>query len=301
MEFGQLRHFVTIAEQRNLSRAADIVKVSQGTLSRQMADLERELGTHLFTRTGRGVIPTAAGRRLLEHARGLLLSQQAAVEAVRGLRDPMTSRVSIGIPPSLCELFSVTLYERFTARFPRASLSILQGLSEELYNRIVSGHIDIAVMRNPPISPHLVIEQLAKEPLYLLGAKPIGRRNCAVTLAQLAKVPLILPNVPDATRPILEAIMARAGLTLQIRMEVGATQSMFAMATAGHGYAVIPKSTRAIVPRVNNASWQRLDAPELVTTLSLVIASRAPKTAPFIEVATILKSLVRNLLKRNRS
>jgi LysR family nitrogen assimilation transcriptional regulator len=57
MEFGQLRHFVTIAEQRSLSRAADIVKVSQGTLSRQMADLERELGAHLFTRTGRGCNP----------------------------------------------------------------------------------------------------------------------------------------------------------------------------------------------------------------------------------------------------
>jgi LysR family nitrogen assimilation transcriptional regulator len=201
MDFNTLRQFVTIAEQESLSRAAEILNLTQGTLSRRLAELERELGAHLFTRTGRGVVPTTAGRQLLDHARKMLLNHQSAVDAVRGLRDPEAGRITVGMPPSLCELLTVPLYEKFRSRFPKASLSIVQGLSEELYLHILSNRIDLAIMRNPPVSPNVAIELLAKEPLGLLGRKPVGLRRDRVTLAQLAQIPLILPYVPDVTQP----------------------------------------------------------------------------------------------------
>lgn len=298
MEFEHLQHFITIAELRNLSRAADILKVTQGTLSRHVADLESELGIHLFTRTGRGVAPTPAGQQFLEHARKLVAGRQAAIDALRDSRAPLVGHVTIGLPPSLGELLSVRFCERLYASFPQAKLTILQGLSEELYGTTVAGRVDIALMRNPPTAPNLVVEQLAKEPLYLLGAKPIGRRHDSVTLAQLAQVPLVFPCVPDVTRPILSALMAQAGLTPHIRIEVSSAPVMLALATAGYGYAVVPMTTRAMVPRIEKASWQSLAPPELVATLSMVTASRAPKTPLFVETVAILRDLVRELMKQ---
>ena len=101
MDLKQIEYFLRVAERRSFSRAAEMLDVAQPTLSRQVRLLEQELGQHLLYRNGRGVEPTEAGLRFVEHARALLALAERAREDLRSLRETPAGKVSVGLPPRI--------------------------------------------------------------------------------------------------------------------------------------------------------------------------------------------------------
>ena len=295
MEIKQLRYFVKVAELNSVGRASDILNVAQPTLSRQIRALELELKTHLFARTGRGVTLTVLGRRFLEHARGILHATDSAMDALNESKTAYDGRVVTGFTPSVGRTMIPTFAGQFAERFPKASLSIVEGYSSALTEQVLMGKLDFAILLNPVASPNLLIDPIAAENLYLIGAKPVGPKKEEVKLENLADVPLIMPHTMHTIRPLLEYEAARLGMTLHVALEIDAVRSIVDLVERGRGYTVMPINSlrHRDHPRL---SWQRIVKPSIEVTLCLVRPVRNPQTALPAETAMLARSILVQLL-----
>ena len=146
MDLRQLEYFVRVAELGSFTRASSVLRVAQPALSRQVRALEVELRQTLFERNGRGVTLTDAGRLLLAHGRGILQQVARARQELDEQRGAAAGALSIGLPPSLSRTHTAPLVEGFRARFPRATLTVLEGLSTYMLEWLQLGRIDCACL-----------------------------------------------------------------------------------------------------------------------------------------------------------
>jgi LysR family nitrogen assimilation transcriptional regulator len=295
MEIKQLRYFVKVAELNSVGRASDLLNVAQPTLSRQIRALELELKTHLFARTGRGVTLTVLGRSFLEHARGILHATDTAMDTLNKSKTAYDGRVITGFTPSVGRTIIPAFAEQFAARFPKASLSIVEGYSSSLTEQVLIGKLDFAIPLNPVASPNLVIEPIATENLYLIGAKQVGPKKNEVKLESFAHIPLIMPHTMHTIRPLLEYEAARLGVTLNVALEIDAVRSIVDLVERGRGYTVMPINSLRRGERPG-LSWQRIVKPAIEVTLCLVRPIRSPQTALPTEAALLARSILAQAL-----
>ena len=280
MDLKQLDYFVHVAELGSFSRAASLLSIAQSALSHKVRQLEVELKQPLLYRNGRGVIPTDAGRRLLVHARGILMQVNRSREELDEFRGAPTGHVVVAMPPSLTHPLTVPLVKSFQARFPHASLGIMEGLSASIVEWVSSGRADIGLIFNPAPSPALEIVPLLEEPMFLIGARsgPDGARRTPVPLKELPRYPLIVPSRPNANRMRIESQLAYFGLKPAIALEVDGIASILDLVSDGYGYAVLPLvSLRGY--RLEDAFTTRpIVKPKLMIQITLVTSSQRPST-----------------------
>lgn len=292
MDLLQLKYFVRVAEQGNFTDASIQLGITQPTISRKVRALEVELRTALFHRNGRGVQLTAAGRRFFDHARGVLRGIDAAVLTMREGEPDYGGRIIGGLPPSVGNILTPPLVAAFAEKFPHASLSIVEGSSYGLYGQLLSGRLDFAVLRNPATTSHLSVDPVMTEALYLVGAKPLPQCSDSVALADLVDLALILPSAPHSIRSLVDAVMARAGISLNVTFEVDAVGSLIKLAATGLGYTMLSESTLRTIPD-NVPLWCcRINAPELSTTLALAMPSRQPRGQLPMAVVALARELL---------
>ncbi|MEY2781375.1 MAG: HTH-type transcriptional regulator CynR, partial [Pseudomonadota bacterium] len=142
MDFKQLQAFVSVAEQGSFTRAAQQLNVAQPALSRLVRALELELRQTLLERNGRGARPTQAGKRLLDHARGILHQLDRAHEDMAQLRGGQTGSIALGLPPSVARVLTVALTRAFRAELPAVHLTIREDLSFALQDGLQQGRLD---------------------------------------------------------------------------------------------------------------------------------------------------------------
>ena len=252
----QIEFFVRVAECGSFTRAAVFLGVSQPSLSRQVRLLEVELRHALLHRNGRGVELTPAGKCLLEHGLTLLQTVNRALGALNDLRADPRGRVVIGLPSRVARVLTTGLVQAFRREYPNASITIAEGLSSVLHEWLMLGRVDVALLFDPPPSADLELEPLHTEELVLVGpqqprsAKPNARSS--IPLEHLERYALILPRVPNATRSILDAAAARAGLQLTVSTEVDTVHNILELVAVRMGYAVLP------VGAVKNLGGSRL-------------------------------------------
>ena len=295
MEITQIRHFVRIAETGSYIKAADLLDIGQSTLSRQVRALEVELRASLFYRHGRGVLLTEAGKKFLEYARGVLHLMDAAALAVRDSESAYSGQLVIGMAPSIGRACIPTLLPTLTELFPRASISIVEGLSGALYDAVLLGQLDLALLYNPAASPNIKITPIVSEPLYLIGAHPVGDDTASVTLAEVAELPLILPHGNHSVRVAVESAAARLGLGVNVRLQVDASYSTMELVAQGMGYSIMPRlvGRGAGLPAL---AWQKIAAPVLETTLCMVLASQQPSNPLVVAAAEAVRTSLGELL-----
>ena len=281
MDIEQIRRFVAVADSGSYIHASDLLGVAQPTLSRQVRALEVELRTTLFHRHGRGVVLTEPGRRFLEHARGILHSVDASLRALDDGGAEEGGRVVIGLTPTAGRLLIPKLCNAILERFPKASVSFIEGLSGALFERTCIGQLDFAIAHNPPATGNLYVEPILTEPLYLIGRKPHGRYRDRVPLKSLAELPLILPGSHHSIRPALDREMVRLGLRLNVRVEVDSLPSILDLVRSGRGYTIAPKNLRRTAEG-SDLSWQRIISPEITTTLCLIAQTRWNRSAAVV-------------------
>lgn len=292
MDLKQIEYFLHVAERRSFSRAAELLDVAQPTLSRQVRLLEMELGQHLLYRNGRGVEPTEAGLRFMEHARALLSLAERAKEDLQNLRATPTGKVIVGLPPRIARVLTPPLVQGFRAAFPEASIAVAEGLSAQMREWLLAGRVDLALLYDPPPAPQLTYESLFREELVLAtapGTQP--PLPAQVTVAELGRYPLVLPSVPNAIRTLVESVCRAQGVRLTVAAEVDAVQTIVELAAQGHVYAILPRSATRHLPGELTLSTSRIGSPRIRN--DLVLAS--PRHRPATRLATATAHLIRAL------
>jgi LysR family transcriptional regulator, nitrogen assimilation regulatory protein len=290
MDLRQLTYFLSVVDSGSFSRAAVALDMAQPSLSRQIALLEADLGQRLLVRTGRGAIPTEAGNALVAHARALLDAARQARDDLREMHASPGGRVVVGIPPRVALGLSVPLVQRFRERFPRAVITVLEGLSVSLREMLIAGRLDLALLFDPPASPLLRYEPLMRERLMLVA--PAGTRLPArVGLAALAGYPMVLPSAPNAVRSLVDAALKPRRIELQILAEVGAVQTVLALVTKGVGCTILSESGPMTTRDASTLPRARIGPPAIWSALVLAVPLARPATGPTREAARLLREL----------
>lgn len=291
MELRQLHYFVQVAEAGSFSRAAAVLHLAQPSLSRQVALLESELGQRLLVRTGRGVVATEAGEALLAHARAMLDIAQRARDELRDLHASPAGRVIVGLPPRVAMRLSAPLVQRFRQRFPRAVISVSEGLSQHLREWLIAGRLDLALLFDPPPSPALAYQTLAREPLLLVAPPQAPRLPRRVALAALADHPMVLPSAPNAIRALVDAVLRPRRIELQVVAEVGAVQTVLALVAQGVGNTILPESALALLPGAEVLQRAGIGPPGIRNSLVLALPRARPATRLLQATADLLREL----------
>lgn len=279
---------MAVAEAGSFSKAAAVLVMSQPALSQRIAALEHEAGHRLLTRTGRGVELTDAGQALLIHARGIFELAERARADMRERQLIPSGRITIGLPPRVAHAMTADLVERFRAEFPDAAISVEEGLSIRLREWLVAGRLDVAVLFDPPASPLLNIETVARESLVLMASTVLPAR---IRLADVAALPLVLPSKPNSLRQLLESETRPRGLLLKVVAEVDSIKTVLSLVARGVAATVLPASSAR--------EWTHNTAPFTAEIHAPVIRNRlciaVPKARPATRLSRFLVDLTREL------
>jgi LysR family nitrogen assimilation transcriptional regulator len=290
MDLKQIEYFVHVAELGSFTKAASLLSIAQPALSRQVRSLEVELEQTLLYRNGRGVSPTEAGKRLLAHGRGILQQVERARQEVEDVR---------GAPTTVGKMLAVPLVAEFQARFPRATLGIVEGLTTYVTEWLLMGRVDVALLHNPVASPSLTLSPLMEEQLCLIG--PVGRgkprSHAPILMRDLPAYPLIIPSRPHAFRMQVDTQLANLGLKANVALEIDGVPAMLDLVHQGYGYAVLP-ANRVRVDNQRRAFVTRpIIEPRLASTLALAVSAQRPTTPLTRQTLELLGSFVPRTLR----
>jgi len=296
MELRQLEYFIAIAEAGAFSRAAMRLAVPQPVLSRHIRALERELGTELYHRTGRGIVLTEAGRILEQHARGVLETTAGAKRAIGAIGSAPAGKVTIGMPPSVGAVLTATIVGQFRAQFPRVSLGVMEGFSGHVIEWLTTGRIDVAVLYNAPRTSTLAADPLVTDELFLLGppGDPAGVGKAAVPGVRLAELPLILPSRPHGLRVLVDEFLGRVGVAPSVQVEIDAMASTLSLVEKGLGYTILSYS--CVHPLIEAGRIRKWSMVEPMMTRTLVVATSTQR--PVTKAARALVGFVRQQVDR---
>jgi DNA-binding transcriptional LysR family regulator len=264
MDLRRLRYFMAVAEEGHVTRAAERLGMQQPPLSQQIKTLEQELDVRLFRRLPRGVALTDAGKALFTEIRSVLAHLERAVETTRRTARGEQGRLRVGIAPTApFHPLVPQAIGAFRNRFPLVSLTMEEGLSNEIADKLDSETLDIAFVRNATLVPGgLVVHRLLEEPMIVAmpadHAAGRGRSRAPVALKTFADDRFILIGPPGTGLHDETVAACRAvGFAPRIGQPAPRITSAIALVAAGLGVALVPESVHRLA--MSGVVYRRLD------------------------------------------
>jgi DNA-binding transcriptional LysR family regulator len=293
VDIQKLEVFACVVEHGNLSKASVALGSAPSLVSRQIAALERECGGALFHRTGRGVVVTELGARILPRVAALLAESKKLEQEVRAQDGRLTGEVRLGLVPSLAQPLVTPLFRKLQQLHPGVRLNVLEGSSGQLDAWRSGGVIDIALLfrhaRNEIQDEH----SLAVIDNYLIGARNDGlTASPTVPFDQLGNLPLLLPGVPNGFRVALDRIAKKRGLELRVVLETNSLNVQAELAANGCGYTIMAGHAAARQVGAGLLQASRIVDPGLARTVTLGIASDRPASTATREVARLVRLII---------
>jgi LysR family transcriptional regulator, nitrogen assimilation regulatory protein len=238
MDLRGLQYFVKIAELGSITKAAGHLHVAQPALSRQVKQLEEQLGAELLIRESRGIRLTDSGRQLFDHAHTILREVERAQDEVRSSAGRPSGRVVLGVVPTICPVIAPALVSTLRRDFPHIELTITEDYTTPMLDRVGEGRVDLAVLTEPPPTRRVVIEPLLMEEMAL--AAPRGARKPGViSIDELSRTPII---ISQGLRNIMDNLLGNEGPMLTVMLELNSIETIRLMVREGIGPAVLPRS-----------------------------------------------------------
>jgi len=244
----QLRYFVAVAEELSFTRAAAHLHVSQPPVSRQIMQLEQEVGVALLERSKQYVRLTDAGRHFYDEARAILAAAQSAMLSTRRVATGQVGKLSLGLGGTAAYVLPDVL-SKFRQRFPEVEL-VLNPLNLAYHQAALADEkIDVGLVIMPIDNVELDTQLLIR--LRLVVALPVGHALSArrtLSLKELAEQPFVM--VPwsqgQGFGRLVMKICRRAGFLPQIVQEAEPMESVVGMVAAGAGIAIVPQSMQQL-------------------------------------------------------
>lgn len=245
MDLRQLRYFAQIVESGSLSKASRCLFVAQPALSQQLAKLEDEVGKPLLHRSARGVTPTDNGLALYHHARFMLRQLDQALSIARQEAGEVRGMVSLGLPSTTLVAIGLPLMRCIHAKYPGILLNVVEGMSGHIAQMMRLGQLDLAILFTNDVSSKLDATPLLDEELFVLLPRdsahvPAGQSS--ITVAEVGKLPLILPTSTHGLRRRIVAEFDRRDLTPHVVAEIDSLTLLMNCVYDGMGVTIKPMS-----------------------------------------------------------
>jgi DNA-binding transcriptional LysR family regulator len=244
MDLRQLEYFVAVAEERNFTRAAERVHISQSGVSAQIRRLEQELGAELFDRSARVVALTVAGKAALAHARAALAAAGAVAHAVGEVSEVVRGRLAVGMVVGCTVTPLFDALAAFHRAHPGVGIALLEGGSEALVEDVRTGTLDLALAGTASPAPD-GLEALVAVGERLVAVIPPGHPLAArgsLALADLAAHPVVCMPAGTGLRTVLDRACAAAGARPVVSCQASAPDAIADLTARGLGVGVLSAS-----------------------------------------------------------
>lgn len=242
LDLHQLKVFHSVARYLSYSKAGEALALSQPAVSRQVANLERSLDLELFTRRGRQVILTDAGRSLYDFADRIYNLIEQAGRAMAQFKDLERGEVLLGASATIGSYILPELLQSFRRRYPNIALSLQTGNSSFIEKLLLEGAIDLGFIGMPAQNPILHVEPyLIDELVLIIPPDHPFKDKKEISPAELAGETIIWREKGSATRTLSEAYLSAHKVKAVRVMEVGDCEAIKRLVAAGTGVAFISK------------------------------------------------------------
>ncbi len=297
MELRHLRYFIAVAEAGSLKLAAETrLHTSQPSLSRQIRDLEYEVGAQLLERTARGVELTAAGRTFLDHARLSLAQAEAAVESARRIAQPAKPVFAVGfltghegdcIPPTTNILRD---------DLPNLEVRVFSGFSVDLADDLQHGKLDVAFLRREP-NLDLDYRLIVREPLVAILPFDHRLASCrSIDPRDLVGETFIgISSVPRILRSVVVGYLERSDVRITPHLEIDNFAMAISLVGSTRGVALLPASIHSYLPSSIVSRSLDGEQPMIDLVLGFHKANKSPVLEKFLTRLVDLSAQVKTM------
>jgi LysR family transcriptional regulator, nitrogen assimilation regulatory protein len=298
MEIRQLRTFVEVATNGSYARTSAIAGIAQSALSRQMSALERGIGGRLFHRTGRGVVLTELGERMLPRARALVADAAAWQDDARHEHAQPHGEVTLGVVPVASRGLIAAIVAELRQSYPGIRLRALEAYSGQVEEWLAAGRIEIAIYNRYRRGRVANAEPLARTEVHLIAGRDHAmarRRELAVR--SFAEIPLAMPVRPNSLTSVLTGLAASQHFELDIRLEAGSTPLIRDVLLASDLATISPRHVFSREIAAGELVAIPIVRPKIVQTTWMSLSSHHPPSG----AAEIVARLIRQLAARQRA
>ena len=282
---------IRVARAGSIGQAAAELRLTQPSVSRRMARLERSLGVQLLQRSRRGTTLTQSGRVVVDWADGLLSASDDFSRSVDTLREQRAAALRAAVSMTIAEHLAPGWLARLPVHVNKEAISLVVSNSTEVADLVESGRVDIGFLESPSVRSSLGRRRFAWDRL-VVAVPPDhewAARGQPVTAAMLAATPLLVREPGSGTRETIEAALARAGLLLQVGLALASNAALKSSALAGMGPVVL--SELALEPETASGTLVALQVSDLDLRRPLSVVWRpntglSPPAAALLAVAT---------------
>jgi DNA-binding transcriptional LysR family regulator len=244
MDTQLLQAFAAVAETGSFSSAAEQLHLTQPAISKRIALLEQQLDCSLFDRIGRQIALTEPGRALLPHAQTVLQELRVAKRHIQDLRGGVTGLLTMGISHHMGLHRLPEVLEKFSKKYPEVRLDIDFLDSEEAYERVLMGEVELGVITlAPEAKPSLQQIEIWNDELVVTVARnhPLAHKK-NVNAKALSQYRAILPGLNTYTGRIIKALFEEQKLPLDVSMSTNYLETIKVMVSIGLGWSVLPRT-----------------------------------------------------------
>lgn len=298
MDIRQLRTILAVAETGSLTKAAELLHVVQPALSRQLRQLEEELGAPLFERNRHGMMLTLSGRRFVDQVRISLKGLYQAKADICAAQASLMGSVSIGMLPGLASCLAGPLVLSLRSQYPDLRVRIATGFSDFLQRSLEQGKLDICLMGDYLQSELLHTTPIFREPMYVVGLPSSGlSQSLPIGLAEVAKMPLVVPEA-ESLRNVIDRACTIIGVNLNPVAESDSTAVLLDLVESGIGFSILPVMPISPMLKAKRLAGAPIITPNLRRTVIIgsSMISRNPHAVKILhtELVDLLKPLVQS-------
>jgi LysR family nitrogen assimilation transcriptional regulator len=268
MNLRTLANFVAIADAGSLTAAAAAIPIAQPALTRQLRELETELGTQLFQRLPRGVRLTAAGIVLYETAQRVLADIARTRQRLSQDRGGSRSTIVLGASPTLARVLLPGLFERWIDAQDSIELRSREAFTPQLLDWLERGQVDMAIVTNPERGRRLSLHPLLGEPFALVSHTRMGMARI-VSVEELDSIPLLMTSLH---RGIVDRQLMPLARQLRLKAEIDSVDSIRELVLRGRHATIMPVSVFKDAGRDTGIQMSEISGVQL--NRMLVLASR---------------------------
>lgn len=287
----QLQYAVAVAETLSFRKAAHRCHVSQPSLSAQLAQLEGALGVRLFERDRRRVLPTTAGRQLVDRARKLLLETADLREAARQLGDPLAGTLRVGVIPTISPYLLPAATPLLRRKFPRLTLAWIEDKTEALARELETGGVDAALVALEANLGDVEKDLIAKDAFFLAApsSHPLMRSAAPVTAKELREADVLLLDEGHCFREQALEFCSRARAH-ELDFRATSLSTLAQMVAGGAGVTLLPELAVATEAKRADLKTRAIADPTPARTIALIWRPRSPLAPALKAVAEELRN-----------